>query len=279
MGAIVNQLLPHILIAFGYAALGFHFWDTRWRGRVRQGSPPRALLGERLAIIVILSLHAFTLSHAIFSDGAMLFSFALALSLMLWLAVLIYWLESFRARMDGLQPLVLPLAAIAALTPVFFPQTRIIAHADASAFQLHFVVAMLASSLFTLAALHAVFMSLTEAALRRHHLSPRLACLPPLLAMENLLFRIIFAAFVLLTLTLASGALFSEAIFGKALSLNHKTLFAFLSWAIFATLLGGRHWRGWRGKKALYWTLAGFMALLLAYIGSRFVLEVILQRL
>ena len=62
------------------------------------------------------------------------------------------------------------------------------------------------------------------------------------------------------------------------MSFNHKTLFAFISWLIFAALLAGRHLRGWRGRVALRWTLSGFVALLLAYVGSRFVLEVILGR-
>jgi ABC-type uncharacterized transport system permease subunit len=83
---------------------------------------------------------------------------------------------------------------------------------------------------------------------------------------------------VLLTLTLATGVLFSEEIFGKALRFNHKTVFAILSWLIFGGLLVGRWRYGWRGRKALRWTLAGFVALLLAYVGSRFVLEVILGR-
>ena len=96
--------------------------------------------------------------------------------------------------------------------------------------------------------------------------------------MEILLFRLIQVAFVLLTLTLMSGLMFSESLFGKAFVFNHKTVFALLSWAIFAALLVGRHLRGWRGKMALRWTLAGFATLLLAYIGSRFVLEVLLNR-
>ena len=77
-------------------------------------------------------------------------------------------------------------------------------------------------------------------------------------------------------IALVSGVFFSESLFGKALSFNHKTVFAILSWLIFAALLAGRHLRGWRGRVALRWTLAGFVALLLAYVGSRFVLEVIL---
>ena len=96
--------------------------------------------------------------------------------------------------------------------------------------------------------------------------------------MESLLFRIILAGFILLTLTLATGIVFSETLFGQALKFNHKTLFAILSWIIFAALLAGRYLYGWRGRTALRWTLAGFVTLLLAYVGSRFVLEVVLRR-
>ena len=85
-------------------------------------------------------------------------------------------------------------------------------------------------------------------------------------------------AFCLLTLALISGVMFSEAIFGKAMALDHKTLFAFASWGIFAALLIGRRVYGWRGRVALRWTLAGFLVLLLAYMGSRFVAEVLLHR-
>jgi ABC-type uncharacterized transport system permease subunit len=137
---------------------------------------------------------------------------------------------------------------------------------------------MLAYSLFTLSALHAVFMGFAERKLHQRSLTKSLASLPPILTMEALLFRMIVIAFALLTLALGSGALFSETIFGKPLVLDHKTLFAFVSWGIFAALLIGRRAYGWRGRIALRWTLAGFMVLLLAYIGSRFVVEIILGR-
>ncbi|HWR93192.1 MAG TPA: cytochrome c biogenesis protein CcsA, partial [Desulfobacterales bacterium] len=91
-------------------------------------------------------------------------------------------------------------------------------------------------------------------------------------------FRLILIAFILLTLTLASGILFSEALFGRPLVFDHKTVFAIASWVIFAALLAGRRLYGWRGRTALRWTLAGFVALMLAYVGTRFVLEVILSR-
>jgi len=138
---------------------------------------------------------------------------------------------------------------------------------------------MLAYSLFTLSAMHAVFMGFVERKLHHRELNKYLASLPPILTMEALLFRMIVIAFSLLTLALGSGIMFSEALFGKAMVLDHKTLFAFASWGIFAALLIGRHAYGWRGRIALRWTLAGFLLLFLAYIGSRFVSEVLLGRL
>ena len=102
--------------------------------------------------------------------------------------------------------------------------------------------------------------------------------LPALLTMEKLLFRLIAFGFGLLTLTVLSGVIFSELLFGIAFNWDHKIIFTLLSWALFGLLLAGRHWRGWRGKTALSFTLSGFATLLLAYVGSRFVLEVVLHR-
>ncbi len=279
MSDILLHLLPHIVSSLLYAALGIHFWHTRWR----ETDQPLVTLPmqswERAAIFGALMVQGLGLYEGLFGAGGMRFSFSFALSLMLWLAVLIYWLESFRSRMDGLQPMVLPLAALSAAAPAVFPQLRVVAHAGAWGFQLHFLTAMLAYSLFTLSALHAVFMGFAERKLHQRAVTRSLGSLPPLLTMEALLFRMIFIAFCLLTVALVSGVMFSEAIFGKAVVFDHKTLFAFASWAIFAALLVGRRVYGWRGRIALRWTLAGFMVLLLAYMGSRFVAEVLLGRL
>jgi ABC-type uncharacterized transport system permease subunit len=136
---------------------------------------------------------------------------------------------------------------------------------------------MIAYGLFVIALLHATLMAVAE---RQLHRRGRLAFphLPPLLTLETLLFRMIGAAFVFLTLTLVTGIVFSETLFGRALRSDHKTVFALLSWLIFGLLLAGRWRYGWRGRTALRWTLTGFVMLLLAYVGSRFVLEVLLQR-
>jgi ABC-type uncharacterized transport system permease subunit len=289
--------MPHILLhavaAILYAALAVHFWRTRWR------SPAPRTAGiarwERAAILAPLALHTWLLYQELFAAPGLRFGFGQALSVTLWIAVLIYWVESWYVNLEGMQALVLPTAAVCVVLPAIFPGLELPAYASSVGFRAHLLLAMLAYSLFTVAALHALLMALLEGQLhggRRDGGAPPggsghggggplagpLASLPPLLTLERLLFRILALGFVLLTLTLATGIVFSEEVFGQALRFNHKTVFAVLSWLIFGALLVGRWRYGWRGRKALRWTLAGFVALLLAYVGSRFVLEVVLGR-
>ncbi len=271
-------ILLHLVAAALYAAIALHFWRTRWRGPALDQPAAGLATWERIALAAALLAHGATLVQEIFPSDGMRFGFAAALSLILWLAIALYWVESIYASMEGLQMLGLPLAAVCVLLPVLFPGQHLNINTHLAAFRVHFLMAMLAYSLFTRAARHAVLRAVAEKRLHRGRLTPFLAGLPPLLTMEALLFRLIHIAFGLLTLTLVSGIVFSEDLFGKAIALNHKTVFAVLSWFIFAHLLAGRHFFGWRGRKALRWTLAGFAALLLAYVGSRFVLEVILGR-
>ena len=98
-----------------------------------------------------------------------------------------------------------------------------------------------------------------------------------MLTLELYLFRLIAAGFVLLTLTLGSGILFSEQLFGKPLTFNYKNIFSVAGWLVFAVLLFGRWRYGWRGRSALYWILGGTLLLLLGYLGSKFVFEVLLR--
>ena len=272
------EILLHLLAATLYLLIAAHFWRTRWRGPALNQPSGSLTAAERAALLAAVAVHGITVADELFGGGHMRFGFAIAISLMLWLAITLYWIESFYARMEGLQMLGLPLAAVGALLPLAFPGQHLLANAGSAMFRAHFLIAMLAYSLFTLAALHALLMMAAERSLHRGRLPRILANLPPLMTMETLLFRLINIAFALLTLTLLSGVFFSESLFGKALSFNHKTVFAILSWLIFAALLLGRHLRGWRGQLALRWTLAGFIALLLAYVGSSFVLEVMLGR-
>jgi ABC-type uncharacterized transport system permease subunit len=269
-----------------YGALAMYFWRTHWAPAGRQyagASPERENAGmpaaaEHFAVLVPLAMHAVLLGRSLFAGEGLHLGVANAISAILWLTVLIYWLGNFYYRLDGLQALVLPLAAAAALLPALMPPTPALPNTDLAAFKFHLLIAMLAYSLFTIASLHVALMALLERRLHDGSLSRVLQKLPPLLTMEALLFRIIWAGFVLLTLTLASGVVFSEELFGKPAQFNHKTVFGVMSWLIFASLLAGRHVYGWRGRVAVRWTLAGFVTLVLAYLGSKFVLEVILAR-
>jgi ABC-type uncharacterized transport system permease subunit len=283
----VPEIVIHAVAAAAYAGLAWHFWRTRWRA-----AQPRAGLAapERLAVLAPLALHGWLLAQALFVAPELRFGFAQALSAMLFLGVAIYWVESLFLPLDGFEPLLLPLAAVAVPLPALFPGLAGSAGSASTEFRIHLALAMAAYSVFTIAMLHAVLMALVERRLHRLHraapgapavterFSGPLVHMPPLLTLERLLFRLIAIAFALLTLTLATGAIHSESLFGRALRLDHKTVFALLSWATFAALLAGRYLYGWRGRTALRWTLAGFVMLLLAYVGSRFVLEVVLGR-
>lgn len=274
---ILNQDLTLGLATLSYAGLAVHFWRSRWLHASATAAAAMGL-GERALIAGAMGLHAAGLHARIFAGDTMQFSFALATSIMLLLATFVYWLESFSSRTEGLQPLVLPAAALGALLPLLFARSHLLQHAASLGFRLHFLSAMLAYGLFALAALHALLMGFAEKRLHRRTISRGLIALPPLMTMEALLFRMVWAAFALLTIAVGSGILFSETIYGRPLTLDHKTLFAMTSWALVAALLFGRHYRGWRGRVAQRWLIAGFVALVLAYLGSRFVAEVLLGR-
>jgi ABC-type uncharacterized transport system permease subunit len=250
-----------------------------WRARAVASSPVAARI-ERGALVLALCAHGFALRAAIFPGGEMRFGFSVALSLTVWLAICFYWVETLYTRLDGLRAIVLPAGALASILTVCFPGNHVLSDSNIASpvFRIHFIIAMLAYSLFMLAALHAMLMAMAARHLHHARFSRALANLPPLLTMEALLFRLIGAAFVLLTLTLITGIAFTESLFGTAFRLEHKTIFATISWLLFGVLLVGRYLRGWRGRVALRWTLAGFIALMLAYVGSRFVIEVLLYR-
>jgi ABC-type uncharacterized transport system permease subunit len=164
------------------------------------------------------------------------------------------------------------------LAPLLAPSVHPLAHTELPAFRVHLVISLAAYSLFTIASLQALVMAVVERRLHGGSLPSFLQRLPPLLTMERMLFQILAAGFALLTLTLGSGMLFSEELFGRPLRFTHKVVFGIAAWLIFAALLAGRRIYGWRGRVALRWTLAGFLALILAYLGTKFVLEVILRR-
>lgn len=273
----MQDILPYLASALLYAVMAVYFWRLHWSPAAPVVTQARCT-AERIGVLFVLAVHAAVLFGEMFAGNALRIGVGDAISAILWLTVLIYWLASLVYRLEGLQALIMPVAAVAAFLPALLPVARPLPNTEMLAFKLHLLMSMAAYSLFTIASLHVLLMAMLERRLHLGALPAGLRRLPPLLTMETLLFRIIWAGFVMLTLTLVSGVIFSEEMFGKAAHFNHKNLFGFVSWIVFAALLLGRYFRGWRGRVAVRWTLAGFLLLVLAYLGSKFVLEVLLGR-
>ncbi|MEX1073717.1 MAG: inner membrane protein YpjD, partial [Burkholderiales bacterium] len=134
------DIVIHAATAAAYAGLAWHFWRTRWRAQPAGTSAPSGTRPwERAALLAPLALHAFLLYSELFAPSELRFGFAQALSTMLWLAVLIYWFESLFYSLEGMQPPVLALAALAAPLPAIFPGRTSGALAASLEFKVHLV--------------------------------------------------------------------------------------------------------------------------------------------
>jgi ABC-type uncharacterized transport system permease subunit len=276
---------PMLLTIFNVTTATLYFGAavTAWMGMRKpvaaeytDGINPPGL--AKVLLWLGIALHALAIGDALWAEEGLNFGFSHAMSLIAWLALVGYVVLSNDHRLTRLAALYLaPIAVVAALLPTLLPSGRVVLYGGWE-FKLHIVVAIAAYALFTVAAMHAVLMLFLE---RRLQSGASLALenpLPPLMRVEKMLFRLLFAAFLLLTATLITGVFFSEALFGKAMKVNYKTVFAITSWVIFAGLLFG-HWKaGWRGKLAARWTLIGFVMLLLSYVVTKFIIEIVLGR-
>lgn len=225
---------------------------------------------------VALLIHALVLYQLIHTGAGLNLGFFNALSLIAWMIVLFVLIGAINSPLENLAIILYPLAAITLLLQVFLPSTRLIPDTTAGGLQAHILLSICAYSLLGVAALQALVLSLQEHQLRHKHPGRIMRALPPLQVMENLLFQLITIGFFLLSLSVATGFMFMHDPFAQ--HLVHKTVLSILAWFTFAILLWGRWARGWRGRQAIRWTLAGFVCLMLAYFGSKLALELILDR-
>jgi ABC-type uncharacterized transport system permease subunit len=275
---MMHYFIPYLVVSFIYSAVAIDFWRTA-RRMPDQGEAVASMKLHSSMIALALILHAGLLYRDIFATDAIHLGLLYALSAILWLTALIYWIANLKHQLHSLQAFVLPLAALFVLLSGINLEYQPPSQEEIGAlFIAHVSIAILAYSLFTFAALHALLMAIVERSLHNKPTFVRLPSFPPLILMESLLFKVIVFGFTLLTLTVLSGMLFSEEIFGKPLQFTHKVIFSIASWFIYAWLLYGRFRHGWRGKIAIRWTLFGFILLLLAYVGTHFVIEIVLGR-
>lgn len=276
-----SGIVFHGAAAVAYALLAALLWS-----RLARGEPIERSRVSQGGLLGALVLHSIGLRLGMTPDGNLFVGWSLALSAAVWLGLLVFWIESLLVRLDAMQLLLLPAAMLAAASAALSPVGQIVAHGDSPLLRTHLLLALAAYGLMTVAALQALLMALLDRRLHRPVESPGersiigrvLDAQPPLLVQERLLFRVIWIGFVTLTLAVGTGSITSMSLTGRVLPMDHKTVFTLLSWLTFGVLLAGRHLRGWRGQVALRWTLTGFGFLLLAYTGTRFVLEVILHR-
>lgn len=220
--------------------------------------------------------HAVVLSQDLPVNGGLDLNFFHALSLNAWAMVVVMMLVAIGRPVETLGVVLYPLAAITLALEVVYPAKPILITGESWQLGLHIALAVLAFSVLSLAAVHAILLAVQNRELHERVGGNLLTVLPPLQQMEALLFQMIGFGFFLLTLALATGLMFVENLFAQ--HLIHKTVLSMLGWLVFGTLLWGRWRHGWRGKTAVRWTLGAMFLLLLAYFGTKLVLELILHR-
>lgn len=263
-----------LLLVLCYAILtGLAWWF--WRHQTEIQYP---LNYEHGLLLLILIGQGALIWAPVWQQHVLRMGFGPALNLLTWLTVLLYWFGSWRRSLHGLQLILLPCATVSLLLAWLLPGQAVTYPLHNTAFMLHVVSALLAYALFGITTLLAVLMLIRNHYLHARKMAPRQRFLPPLLAIEKLMFQSLQLGFLLLTVAVISGTVFAEAVFGEPAKLNHKTVFGILSWLIYLVILLKHHTQAWRGKKVAWWIIVAFISLMLAYLGSKFVLEIILHR-
>jgi len=219
-------------------------------------------------------LHAVVLYPNLITGNGLNMGFFNAASLIALLTVVVLLLAALKNPVENLGIPILPIAAATLALASWNPGQKTTIISGAWQLDLHILFSVLAYSLFALAAVQAVLLAIQDRHLRNRHPGGFIRALPPLEVMEQLLFQMIGTGFVLLSAALLTGVVFLDDIFAQ--QLVHKTFLSIAAWGIFSILLWGRWKFGWRGRKAIRWTLSGFGLLILAYFGSKLVLEIIL---
>lgn len=221
-------------------------------------------------------LHFIYIAMHIWQKNQLDFSFFSVGSIISAIIALLLLLASLSKPIEKLGIAIFPIATLMLALSMNFPGKEQGLKIYSWQMNTHILSSIIAFSLLNIAALQAIFLAIQEQQLRRHPPRKIILTLPPLQTMEALLFQMISTGITFLTVSLLSGFIFIDDLFAQ--HLVHKTVLSILAWVIFSALLFGRIRYGWRGQTAIQWTLIGFTSLLLAYFGSKMVLELILNR-
>ena len=233
------------------------------------------VLPVSLMAVLALIFHAADIFFTMKSAGGWDLSLLSLMTLIAWIMAFFAYAIGLRSKHAHPGMLIYPLVALILILKASLPANQVEGLSN-PALEWHVLLSLSAYSLFTLAALQAGVLAIQEQQLHQRHVAGIIRKLPPLLSMEISLFHLIIGGFVLLTGGLITGFVFLDDIFIQQLA--HKTILSLIAWCVFAILLWGRWRHGWRGKTAIKWTLVGFLFLVLAYFGTKLILEYILVR-
>lgn len=270
----MNSPFINLLAMALYLSVAYLLWRDLRRGARTAGA---ARLGIFTLAAGAVLLHGAILYSGFLRENALDLGLTNAISLVAWTMALTFLVTALSRPIESLGVLIMPVAAVTLLGEWLWPLGHQLIQNSTPLSSAHIVISLLAYSLLSVAVVQSLMLAWQERQLRSHQPSRFLQSLPPLETMESLMFGMIGLGFLLLTLTLVSGIFFSEE-FGQALRFNHHIVLSMISWVVFAVLLIGRWRLGWRGRTALHWTWSGFALLVLAYFGTKFVLEVVLHR-
>lgn len=245
----------------------------------RQNEQPQVFYTSRQFILGIgllaVALHTIVLTQTVYTGSGMNVGITTVMSLTTWLISALLLAAAVTKPVENLGIIILPGTALALGIAHFFPSDLHILNQLGRELQVHILISIFAYSILSLAAVQALLLAIQDHHLRHRHPGGFIRALPPLQTMETLLFQAIALGFILHSTALLTGALYLEDIFAQ--HQVHKTTLSIIAWLVFAILLWGRYYHGWRGQTAIRWTLSGFILLFLGYFGSKFVLEIILS--
>ncbi|PCK01021.1 MAG: phosphohydrolase [Alteromonadaceae bacterium] len=250
---------------------------STWIYQVRQlakrvsVNPQYIILGVGLGVIP----HAVSVYATIFTPEGLMLGFFRVASLIFLVINLLVGFSCLRKPLHNLFAFILPLTAISLIVSLVFESPVTQSNTLDNGMMAHILLSLIAYSLLTIASLQALLLAYQNKQLKARHFHNVIGILPPVETMEKLLFELVWAGFIFLSLSVGSGTLYIENILEQHLS--HKMVFSVLSWVIYAVLLLGRHFLGWRGKLAVQCIIGGFIALMLSYFGSKLVIEIILD--
>jgi ABC-type uncharacterized transport system permease subunit len=257
------------------AFLAFACYGVTWADQIRAlGRRTKVLPWLIYLLIPALLFHAYAVYHSIYSANELQLGIFQMSSAFFLAMNIIVGLSLIKLPLRSLFTLLLPMSMLSLICGYFFAGEHTLAHNMSPPLATHILLSVIAYSLLAIAALQALLLNYQTTQLKQHHVKSVMGIFPPLQTMESLLFNLLWAGFIVLTLSIATGVIFIDDIIAQ--KLTHKAAFSVLSWILYAILLTGRHVLGWRGKTALHWVMTAFVMLVIAYFGTKFVLEILL---